>query len=78
RIFFARTVPSILHIALLCVRFASLFGRKNLRQSDGLHFISDSLGEAILLALAHNVLRLHEKIQRDTVGRHLIALKEAG
>ena len=36
------------------------------------------LGEAILLALAHNVLRLHEKIQRDTVGRHLIALKEAG
>ena len=36
------------------------------------------LGEAILLALAHNVLRLHEKIQRNTVGRHLIALKEAG
>ena len=27
---------------LLCVRFASSFGRKNLRQSDGLHFISDS------------------------------------
>ena len=35
------------------------------------------LGGAILLALAHNVLRLHEKIQRDTIGRHLVALKEA-
>ncbi|WP_037358822.1 hypothetical protein [Selenomonas sp. oral taxon 892] len=33
----------ILHIALAIVRFVSLFGRKNLRQSDGLHFISDSL-----------------------------------
>ena len=33
----------ILHRAPLCVRFSTLFGRKNLRQSDGLHFISDSL-----------------------------------
>ncbi|BEU88274.1 hypothetical protein TAMA11512_17380 [Selenomonas sp. TAMA-11512] len=35
------------------------------------------LGETVLLALAHNILRLHEKIQRDTVGRHLVAIKEA-
>ena len=32
----------ILHRAPLCVRFSALFGRKNLRQPDGLHFISDS------------------------------------
>ena len=35
------------------------------------------LGETVLLALAHNILRLHEKIQRGTVGRYLIARKEA-
>ena len=34
-------------VGWLCVRFASLFGRKNLRQSDGLHFISDSLTQRV-------------------------------
>jgi len=35
------------------------------------------LGETILLALAHNSSRLHEKIQRDAVGHHLTPLKDA-
>ena len=31
-----------LSVLILAIFIASLFGRKNLRQSDGLHFISDS------------------------------------
>ena len=35
------------------------------------------LGKTILLALAHNVFKLHRKIQGDTLERHLVSLREA-
>ena len=35
------------------------------------------LGETILLALAHNVFKLHQKIQSGTLERHLVSLREA-
>ena len=34
------------------------------------------LGETILLALAHNVFKLHQKIQSSTLERHLVPLRE--
>ena len=35
------------------------------------------LGETILLALAHNVFKLHQKIQGGTLERHLVPLRAA-
>ena len=35
------------------------------------------LAESILLAIAHNVNKLHNKIQYNRTGKHLFALKEA-
>ena len=35
------------------------------------------LGETILLALAHNVFKLHQKIQDGTLERHLVSLRDA-
>ena len=35
------------------------------------------LAENILLAIAHNVNKLHNKIQYNRTGKHLFALKEA-
>ena len=35
------------------------------------------LAESILLAIAHNVNKLHNKIQYNRIGKHLFELKEA-
>ena len=35
------------------------------------------LAESILLAMAHNVNKLHNKIQSNRTGKHLFELKEA-
>lgn len=35
------------------------------------------LGETILLALAHNIFKLHQKIQGGTLERHLVPVREA-
>ena len=35
------------------------------------------LGETILLALAHNVFKLHQKIQGGTLERNLVPLRAA-
>jgi len=35
------------------------------------------LGETILLALIHNVFKLHQKIQSGMLERHLVPVREA-
>jgi hypothetical protein len=35
------------------------------------------LAESVLLAMAHNVNKLHNKIQLDRTGTHLFSLKES-
>ncbi len=35
------------------------------------------LAESILLAMAHNINKIHNKIQADRTGKHLFELKKA-